>query len=59
MEYVISSVKTREKFDGSLAEAIERGKVVEAEHQPAWGVDISDDQGHTVATIEDGAVSTE
>lgn len=41
--YQIVSIKTLEEFNGTLAEAIERAKAIDAEFQPAYGVEINCD----------------
>ena len=53
--YTITSIKHTETFRGTLDEAIERARAIDAEYQPAYGVTVSSaDDGVTYCTIIDG-----
>ncbi len=51
--YKITSIKRTEEFTGELSGAIERAKEIDAEYQPAWGVQIEDATGDNVWDSED------
>lgn len=51
--YQISSIKHSEAFRGELAEAIERADAIEAEYQPAFGVQVEDEAGECVYDTAD------
>ncbi len=48
----LTSVKGTWDFDGSREEAIAKATEVQAEYQAAFGIDVEDEDGNTVATID-------
>lgn len=53
MTYKITSITHKETCNGTLDEAIERAKEVNAEFQPAYGVQVEDESGNTVWDSEE------
>ncbi len=43
--YKIESIKITESLSGTIEGAIARAKEIDAEYQPAWGVQVYDDDG--------------
>lgn len=52
MNYTLRSCKGCKTVDGDLATAIAAAKEMDAELQPAFGIDIDDAEGNHVATVE-------
>lgn len=51
--YTIKSIKTAAETRETLDAAIERAREIEAEYQPAFGVQVEDADGETVWDSED------
>lgn len=51
--YTISSIKQTEKFNGTLDEAIDRAIALDEEYQPAFGVQVEDDDETILFSTED------
>lgn len=51
--YIISSIKKTEKFEGSFEEAIECAVEIYIEYQPAFGVQVENDDGEVLFSTED------
>ena len=51
--YQIRSIKYSEKFTGTLDMAIDRANEINAEYQPAYGVQVEDEDGLAVWDSED------
>ena len=54
--FILSCIKRKCDYVGTLAEAIDKAKMLDEELQPAFGVDI-DDENNNLANVEDGKVS--
>jgi len=55
--FILSSVKCKCDYVGTLAEAIDKAKTLDEELQPAYGIDIDDESGNNLANVDDGKVS--
>lgn len=53
--YTITSIKHTETFRGTLDEAIERARAIDAEYQPAYGVQVEGEDGETLWDTEQPA----
>ncbi len=51
----ITSIKRVEEWTGPMDGAIERAKQIDAEYQPAYGVQIEDEDGHTLWSSNEAA----
>lgn len=54
--YRVWSVKGSQMIDGTLEDAIAAAVAHEEEHQPAFGVEVEDDDGEVVARVSDGQI---
>lgn len=56
--YTLTSVKSTEVFTGTLHDAIVRALEIDADLQPAYGVDVIDAAGDILLTVDDECVET-
>lgn len=54
--YTLSAIGFEQQFSGPLADALALARQIDAEYQRAYGVTITDADGHTVCTVDDGVI---
>tara|TARA_R110000868_G_C10391153_1_gene720370 strand:+ start:189 stop:371 length:183 start_codon:yes stop_codon:yes gene_type:complete len=54
--YTLSAIGIERQYTGPLAGAIALARQIDAEYQRAYGVTITDVDGHTVCTVDDGVI---
>lgn len=57
MQYTLTAIGIRRTITGTLEDAIRLAIEIDREFQRAYGVTITDADGLTVATVDDGEVT--
>jgi len=55
--YTLSAIGIERTVTGTLAEVIALAREIDAEYQRAYGVTITDADGNTIATVDDGQIA--